>query len=234
MVDFIKSSHCRSCDECNRKSQLLQHLTDEQLDRVNGNRYEVRFKAGETMVKQGATITNILHLTSGMAKMYIEGVGGRNMIMRLFKPWELIGGSTIYYDVRYHFSVAAVEDTTACFIDIGVFKEMLYENRAFAEAYLYDVAKCSNFCIDRMVSLIQKQMHGRMADALLYFMQDIYQSNPFQLTLGRQDIGDMTAMSKDSAIRILKEFENDGIIKMNGKSVEVTNPNHLKEISIRG
>ena len=41
-------------------------------------------------------------------------------------------------------------------------------------------------------------------------------------------------MSKDSAIRILKEFENEGIIMATGKSVSIAKLNLLKEISIKG
>jgi CRP-like cAMP-binding protein len=41
-------------------------------------------------------------------------------------------------------------------------------------------------------------------------------------------------MTKDSAIRILKEFENEGIIKVEGKKIKILNKELLQEICIRG
>ena len=56
-------------------------------------------------------------------------------------------------------------------------------------------------------------MHGRIADALLYLSKDVYHNNTFQTLLSRQDIADLSAMTKESAIRILKEFKDEGIIE---------------------
>jgi CRP/FNR family transcriptional regulator len=52
--------------------------------------------------------------------------------------------------------------------------------------------------------------------------------------LSRQDISEFSGMSKDSAIRILKEFENEGIIQATGKNISIIKMNLLKEISIKG
>ena len=87
---------------------------------------------------------------------------------------------------------------------------------------------------DKLISLTQKQMHGKIADALIYLSEKIYNSLEFELTVSRQDLADMTAMSKDSAIRILKELEKDGIIIINGRKISIPGMELLKEISAKG
>ena len=87
---------------------------------------------------------------------------------------------------------------------------------------------------NKVVSLTQKQMHGRMADGLLYLANDFYRSSTFEVQLSRQEIGDLTAMSKDSAIRILKDFERDGIISLNGSMLTVMDMEQLYDISLKG
>ena len=54
------------------------------------------------------------------------------------------------------------------------------------------------------------------------------------MSLSRQDIADLTAMSKDSAIRVLKEMERDRIIAMNGKSISILDMEQLNNLSARG
>ncbi len=88
--------------------------------------------------------------------------------------------------------------------------------------------------LDRMVSLSQKQMHGRIADALIYLSDEIYESAHIGPEITRQDIADYTSMSKDSAIRILKEFERDQIINLDGKCIEVIDNNRLQSVSVNG
>ena len=85
-----------------------------------------------------------------------------------------------------------------------------------------------------MFSLTQKQMHGRIADVLLYLSKEVFNSSDFELSLSRQDIGELSGMTKDSAIRILKEFENEHIIRLEGKKVSISNNLVLEEISMKG
>ena len=77
-------------------------------------------------------------------------------------------------------------------------------------------------------------MPGRIADVLLYLKDKVYESNPFQTTLSRQDLADMSGMSKESAIRILREFKDEGIIQVNGNEFEILNLEHLIKISQTG
>ena len=58
---------------------LFRFLTDEQLEFVNQSRYEVRFLKGEIIFKQGGPLTHIACLTSGKAKVYIEGSKNKPM-----------------------------------------------------------------------------------------------------------------------------------------------------------
>jgi CRP/FNR family transcriptional regulator len=87
---------------------------------------------------------------------------------------------------------------------------------------------------ERLISLTQKQMPGRIADVLLYLSNEIYNDNTFDISLSRQDIGDLSSMTKDSAIRILKDFESEKIILVEGKHISILKKETLNEISIRG
>ena len=84
-----------------------------------------------------------------------------------------------------------------------------------------------------MMSLTHKQMHGRIADSLLY-LSKIYNNNSFETALSRQDIADLSAMTKESAIRICKKFKMDGIIDYNANKFKILNEKALKQISKTG
>ncbi len=234
MTLFTKSVNCTNCNQCNHKAPIFKMLNEEELAILNQNRYEVGFKTGENILKQGTASSHLIMLTAGIAKMYIEGLDNKNLILELILPWKIYGGPGIYVDNRYHYSITAIEPCTVCFIDTQNIKALLRTNGDFTEAFVGNCSFSSVRTFERLVSLTQKQMHGRIADILIYLCKEIYQSDTFELSLSRQDIGDLSGMTKDSAIRILKEFENEGIIKVEGKKIGLLNKELLPEISIRG
>ena len=234
MNQFHKSIFCVNCYKCNERIPLFTELANDELQIINDNRFEVHFKVGENIIKQGTVASNLVYLTTGMAKQYIEGYDQRNLIIEILKPWTVFGGTGIYVDMRYHYSISALEDSTACFIDTANIKKLIRKNPDFAERFMNYCGTCSTSTFGRFVSITQKQMHGRIADVLIYLAETIYDSLTFDITLSRQDISEFSGMSKDSAIRILKEFENEGIIQATGKNISINKIDLLKEISIKG
>ena len=234
MTFFNRSIHCESCEKCNNKSPLFRMLSDAELAILNKDRYEVIFKPGENIIKQGTAATHLISLTSGIAKMYIEGIDNKNIILEIMKPWKIFGGPGIYIDNRYHYSVTAIEPASACFIDAANIKTVLRQNPDFAESYIAQCSLTSVKVFERLVSLTQKQMPGRIADVLLYLSNEVFHSNTFEISLSRQDIGDLSSMTKDSAIRILKDFEAEGIILVNGKRFDIIKKDMLDDIAVHG
>lgn len=230
MAKFVQSLNCINC---NCRNPIFHSLSNAELELINSNRYEVSFKAGETMFKQGTPAPHFLCLTKGLAKIYIEGYG-KNLILSLVKPVEYILGPGIFVDGRHHYSASAVEDSTACMVDVSAYKQLIRQNPDFAEEFIKRISVMTIFNFEQAISLTQKQMNGRIADALLYLSDKIYCSNPFEMSISRQDLADISGMSKESAIRILKEFKDEGILSTDGNAVTIINPKLLKQISETG
>jgi CRP/FNR family transcriptional regulator len=83
----------------------------------------------------------------------------------------------------------------------------------------------------RFFSLTQKQLHGRIADILLCLATRIFKNRKFDLPLSRADLGDLTGMSTESVIRMMKEFKDDGLIEIQCKSIELLDIARLERIS---
>jgi len=229
-----KDKLCLGCDKCNEKAPLFSMLSEEELKILNTDRYSVRFHSGEVILKQGTRADYMISLIDGFARMYVEGHDERNMVLDFLIPWQLIGGPGAHSNGKHRYSVVAVQETLVCFLEVKSFRKVLAMNSEFAEKLLEYCANSYLFTLDRMVGLSQKQMHGRIADALLYLTGKIYKSDIVGPEISRQDMADYTSMTKDSAIRILKEFERDQIINLVGRNIEVIDIPRLQDISSRG
>lgn len=223
-----------SCETCTKAWKNFRTLTKSELQYVNENRYEAIFKPGEILIKQGSPASNALFLASGMAKIYIEGINRKNFIMSIARPGRLIMGPGAYVNSRHTYSVAAITDIQACFISFEVFRHLVRVNGAFAEAMLEDISVKSLRTHMRMVNLAQKKMPGRLADVLLYFANDVFSSDEYEMILSRQELGEMANMAKESVVRILKEFEEAGVIYSDASKIKILDKDKLMLIAARG
>ena len=223
--------YCTGCDECNRKTPLFASLSEDELKILNSDRYSVRFHKGEVIIKQGTRIDYLVSIVEGFAKMYIESLQNRNLILDFVQPWKVLGGPGVQGEARQSYNVVAIRETLVCFIDMANLRKVLASNSKFSEQFLIQCSANYITALDRLVGISQKQMHGRMADALIYLSEKVYQNKTIGDEISRQDIAEYTSMSKDSAIRVLKEFERDRIIDLQGRRIAVLKPEKLYDIA---
>jgi len=86
--------------------------------------------------------------------------------------------------------------------------------------------KCSNLGL--------KQLNGKLANSLLYLAQDKFKSDDIYSHLTRKDLAELSGMAVESVVRILSEFSDDKIIKLNGKKIEILDIEMLRKISRTG
>jgi len=231
MSHIVKDQECKKCD---LKSNLFCFLTDEQLNSINESRLEVHYKKGELILKKGGPLTHIICISKGLAKVNLENNNGKQVLLGLIKPVEFIAGPGFLIDEQHHFTVSAIEDTEACFIDIRTYKEVMSKNPEFLMELVKYLNKHIIRYFNKINNLAHKHMHGKMADTLLYLADEVYHSDVFETYLTRQDLADMSAMTKESSIRILKEFKEDGIIDFNNARFKILKKDSLLQISKNG
>ncbi|MCD4679606.1 MAG: Crp/Fnr family transcriptional regulator [Bacteroidales bacterium] len=231
----MNNTECvEDCFHCTKKLSIFNNLRKEELQLISETKNIVKFRAGEIILKQGTVLTHLACLTSGLAKIYLEGENDKNLILRFLRPTQMVGGPGLFSDYKLHFTVRALEESFACFIDVEILKQVLIKNHEFALEILKYSNEQSIIDYKKFISLTQKQMHGRISDALLHLSQNIFTNNPEGFIISRQDLADFTGMAKESAIRILKEFSDENLIVLDKKKIIVMQPKSLESISKKG
>jgi CRP-like cAMP-binding protein len=169
-----------------------------------------------------------------MAKNYYEGINGRNFIMSILLPGTLIMGPGAYVNSRYAYSVSALTQLQACFVSFEIIRHLVKVNGDFAEGLVQDISTKSLRSHIRMVNLAQKKMPGRLADVLLYFSDEIFKADEYEMILSRQELGEMTNMVKESVVRIIREMEESGAISAKSSLIKIIDKEKLRQISEKG
>ena len=233
MEGFENGLRCLDCKHCFKKSEVFQLLTPEELELMNCTRMEAHYKAGEIIYKQGTPLTHLVIIHTGFAKIYIEGAKGRDLILTYTRPLDINGGIGVFIDRRHHSSLMAVTDCEACFVEVDTFKKILRSNSEFMEAYMKSYSKKVQHTYHQFAVLTQKNMEGRMAEVILYLQDKIFNNGSID-NIPKQDLAELTAMTKESAIRVIKEFKDDGLIEVDGKSIKVKDHKGLEMIARHG
>jgi CRP/FNR family transcriptional regulator len=204
-----------------------------EIEMIRESKTQVSFRQGENLTKQGTYASYILFILKGVTKQHLEE-GGKNYNLRIVGESEFIGLSTVFGKNTFNYSTIALTDTQTLLIEKEALEKIIRQNGHFAFNIINRYCDQNDILYQSIRNLMYKQMNGRVADALLYLStKETPTSGIFQL-LTRRDIAEFAGISTESAVKILKTFERDGLIQLIDKNIVIKNKNQLDQISEKG
>ncbi|MFO7756487.1 MAG: Crp/Fnr family transcriptional regulator [Bacteroidales bacterium] len=220
----ISSHHCRCFDK----------LTEEENELLEKNSVTINYKKGEVICKQGSFVSQVMYVEKGLAKVFLDN-GTNSLVLKIIPDGNLLGLASVSMEYNtYQYSAMTYIDTVVKQIDINLFRELLNRNPAFAKEVIDILSANSVQIYGRFFCLTHKQAFGRLADILLCLSERIFKSKDFDLPLSRKDLAELSGMSSETVIRILKKFSEEGLVSMEGKKFTVHNYERLQQISDKG
>ncbi len=217
----------------NELAECFKKLTNVQLQNLADNRVHLKYNKKEMVAKQGSFVSHIIFIREGYVKLYIESESDDNkdLIINIFGPNQLIGLSSLFESNRYQYSVSTLVPSEICLFEVKDIKKLIGKNPDFALGILQRSHKSTIHAYNQMFNLTHKQLNGRIASALLYLSNQVFQDKTFKMILTRNELANFTAMSTMSAVRTINMFKQQGIIKEDKGMIEILDPDSLEEIS---
>jgi CRP/FNR family transcriptional regulator len=116
-------------------------------------------------------------------------------------------------------------------IDSKVTEDVLMDNSKFAMMMFQVASEMFKKSVMNFISLAHKQKEGRIADIILYLAEEVYHGNSFLLSLTRKEIAEFAGCSTENVIMTLSKWQNEKLITIEGKTVEIKDLDKLKYIS---
>jgi CRP/FNR family transcriptional regulator len=114
------------------------------------------------------------------------------------------------------------------------FQDLIRHNGSFAYEILVSTSRDSLNNFHRVMAQAQKKAYGRVADALQYFSNYIFESDNFVLPFTRQEFADLIGISRESTTRVLTRFHEEGILEIDLKHIRILQPEKLSQIGKNG
>ena len=223
-----------ACTISSHDCRCFEKLSPDETRMLEENSVFIKYKRREVVCKQGSFVSHVMVVKSGLVKVYLDN-GQNSLVLKIIPEGNLVGLSSVSEDNNtYQYSAMAYIDTEIQQIDIRAFRQLLSQNAEFAREVI-DIFSANNAQVyGRFFCLTHKQAYGRLADILLCLSDRIFKQSEFQLPLSRQDLADLSGMSAETVIRMLKKFNEEGLINMEGKSFRIVDYEKLQHISATG
>jgi CRP/FNR family transcriptional regulator, polysaccharide utilization system transcription regulator len=232
---LYKNAYIEQCLEGN--FSLLTGLNPKEKETLIQHHTYVQYKKGELLLKEGEMPRGLICLSAGKVKVFKEGVGGREQILRMVRPQGFIGYRAIFAGDTYCASAIAIEDSAICIFEKDCFIKIVRKNSDLAMKVMKSFADELGFSNNRTVSLTQKHIRGRLAESLLV-LRDTYgfenDSKTIRVYLSREDIANLSNMTTSNAIRTLSNLASEEIISMEGRKIMILDCHKLEKISELG
>jgi CRP-like cAMP-binding protein len=216
---------------------LLRGLSQKEKEILVQHHTYAQYRKGELLIKEGEKPHGLICLSSGKVKVFKEGVGGREQILRMVSPQGFIGYRAIFADSSYCASAIAIEDATICIFEKDCFIKIVRKNPDLALKLMKAFAEELGFSNNRTVSLTQKHIRGRLAESLLV-LRDTYgfenDGKTIRVYLSREDIANLSNMTTSNAIRTLSTLASEEIIAIEGRKIMILDTHKLERISELG
>lgn len=217
------------CQLCTSKCDLYLTARELRLE-AELSPSSVHFSKHQTIVVRGEAISHAIIVTDGQAKMYIEGLNNRSVMLGLIVPGNYLGLMALFGSGYYDYHVKALTHLRCCFVDINLLKKLYLADPSFQARLNESFGNSVRHLMEKLVSFSQKHLRARMAESLLY-LAGVHESNRFRLTLTRSDLGELAGITGENAVRVLSEFRHEGLIHLEGKEIGLLLPDVLRKIS---
>lgn len=230
-MSVLTSSQDHSCTNCNLKSySIFSGLTDSELEGLSNHKSCSSAKKGQVIFSENGLPMGLYCIQSGKIKLSSSGPDGKEQILRLINDGDILGYRALVSGERYHATATALEDCNFCYIDKEFFMALIAKNPSVVIALFKKMSDDLRVAEEHIVSLSQKNVRERMAEALLFFKATYgFESDGQTLNVqfSREEIADFAGTSTESAIRLLSEFNHDKLIELRGKRIKIVNLDKL-------
>jgi len=188
----------------------------------------VSIKRGQTLYAAGETATQLLVLRSGRAHVFLVTEEGKKVVIEAVPAPTLLGEAVLSAARIHETSVEVAEDAEVLVIERSSVEALLRTQPELAVHLLQAVSTRLMTVAQRLEDRLVKAVPARLARALLQLVPGpAFEAFPIK----QSEIAEVAGTSRETATRVLNQFESDGIIALGRTRVRLLRPEALSLIA---
>lgn len=225
-----------SCQNCSLLQLCLpMGLAEGDLERLDSIIQRRRpVQKGEYLYHMGDPFKAVYAVRSGSFKTFTNSHDGEEQVIGFYLPGELMGLDAI--SANHHIcSARALETTSVCEIPYERLEQLSSEIPGL-QHHLFSILSQEiqhDQCKLMMVAKLPADV--RVANFILNLSERFktrgYAAMDFNISMSRNDIANMLGLAVETISRILSQFQEKGLLRVERKHIEILNMENLRGIS---
>ena len=214
---------------CDLNTCLLCRLSHKEWKAaIAAHRTNFKVAKGEVIFSEDQEVKGIYFVYEGTVKVH-KHWGDKELILRFAKKGNIIGHRGLGKDLVYPVSATAIEPTILCYVDLDFFESSLKVNHDFLYELMQFFASELKESERNMRNLAHMTVKGRIAQALLT-MEEKFGCDAdgfINLSISRQDLASFAGTTYETVFRVLNEFVEEKLIKIESKKIKTVDKSGL-------
>jgi len=207
-------------------SKTREVVLEELLKRAKD--YDTKtYQPKEFIYKAGNQPHWVYIIESGLVKLSRTNDYGKEMITQLAVANDCVGYEAIMGDTIQSECATALKETVVRMLPKAVFLQVIQENLSFSAYFTRELLTKSSNCQEHLLELAYSSVRKKVANALLRYA---FADSETSIKVSRDDLAALAGTAKETLVRTLKEFKEEGLIKVERRLIDILNKKALQEM----
>jgi CRP/FNR family cyclic AMP-dependent transcriptional regulator len=202
-----------------RNVPLFSGFADDQLATLTQVVTRRSVPRGSMLMAQGDPTDSLYIIISGRLKVMMGDAEGKEVILAMLGPGEIVGEMGLIDDSPRSATVTAVEPSELLAISKREFRRCLAENFDMAMGVMRGLVRRLREADRKIGSLALLDVYGRVARLLIDMSENVNGQKVVTKRLPKQDIAKMIGASREMVSRVMKDLQLGGYIEPRGSTI---------------
>jgi CRP-like cAMP-binding protein len=224
------------CGTCpHRGLSVLCDVSGEDLAAFQRIKRTLSYEPHQTVFYEGHACLGFYLLCRGKVKLTRSSSRGQRQILGILEGSELIEKHAFRERAVHEATCETMEPSQICLIEKEPYLALLRHNGDLAIKLIQLLSSELGVNMDQLDRFTFKTARERLAALLLDLAERFGKAVGDQVVLGlvlkREEIAEMAGVTVETVIRLLGSFREEGLVKVEGRSITVLNRDRLARIA---
>jgi len=203
-----------------------------ELEKLTTDKEIRSFKEKDIIYEEGQNPRWLFFVITGQVKIFQTNEYGKEFISHVHNPGDFFGYFSLLNNTPYVNGAACITDVTLRLIPEKDFSVLLFNNRDFAAKFIKMLANRAEDTEKQLIDLAYSSVRKKVANALIAFATEVKKggNKDIKITISRDNLASKAGTAKETLIRTLSDFKNEGLISIESKSLIIHDLEELEHI----
>lgn len=232
----VKAGNNSTCESCsNRAVSVFCNFAGKAAEQFQSLRHTIHYHSGQFVFYEGHPVLGLYILCAGRVKLMRSTRMGQQRVVGIIDPGHLIEKHTFRDDAVHQMTCEALEPSQICLVDRAKYLDLLKDHGQVAVEVIKHLSHEMGQSLGDTDQYAFASARERLAKLLLDLAGRYGESTPrgvrITLSLKREELAQMTAMTVETAVRLLQALQAQQIIEMNGRDIVLLQMDRLDRLA---